>query len=364
MARQSLKFEQWPVPDRDLWQRLVASGHILDDAGPGAHWRLATRRILIRDYGFWLSFLQGAGVELGTKAPDVRVTPGRVRQYILTLSDLAASTQAGAIRALAVLMMRAAPEGNWRWLQALRRPLDAAERAQRGLRKKQRIFASHKLYEAGVQLMEAAGRPTRRSAAACAVDFRDGLVIALLACRPLRIANLAGLRLDYHLTRFRDGYRIDIPAEETKTGQPIEMLFPEALLSALSCYLEMHRPLLLQGGFSDRLWIGRWGSPIKSEKLGLRISEVTERLLGVRVNPHLFRDAAATTIATVDPEHVRMVTPLLGHSTPVTAERYYNQARSIEAGRAHQANIQQLREEMRPLRRRTDPSARRRSCVR
>lgn len=363
MTRDALKFEQWPDADRIMWQLLTASGHILDEAGPGSHWRLGTRRILMRDYGFWLTFLRARAVNLECEAPAARVMPDRVRDYILTLSDLAASTQAGAIRALAVLMMRAAPEYDWRWIRALRRPLDATERAQRGFRKRQRIFASHKLFEAGVQLMESANRPDHRSATGRAVAFRDGLVIALLACRPLRMANLGGLRLDYHLMRSGDGYRIDIPAEETKTGRPIEMLFPEVLLPALYRYLEIHRPLLLAGGVSDRLWIGRWGYPIKSEKLGLRISEVTESLLGIRVNPHLFRDAAATTLATVDPEHVRMVTPLLGHAAPTTAERYYNQARSIEAGRAHQANIRKLREDTRPLRRRAAPSPRRRPCA-
>jgi integrase/recombinase XerD len=355
MTRHSLKFEHWPDVDRALWQRLTASGHILDDAGLGSHWRLGTRRILCRDYGFWLAFLQNCAIDLERDEPHGRVTPDRVRQYIMTLSNLAATTQAGALRGLAVLMMRVAPEKDWRWLNALRRPLDAAERAQRGVRKRQRIVASHKLFEAGVQLMESASQG--QSAAESAVAFRDGLIIALLACRPLRMANMGGLRLGYHLTRSANGYRIDIPGEETKTRQPIEMHFPEVLGPALCRYLEKHRPLLMAGGASDRLWIGRWGEPIKSEKLGLRISEVTERLLGVRVTPHLFRDAAATTIATVDPEHVRMITPLLGHTTPATAEKYYNQARSIEAGRAHQANIRELCGGTRPLRRRAAPSS-------
>ena len=134
MTRQTLKLERWPDADRILWQRLTVSGHILDEAGPGSHWRLGTRRILVRDYGFWLAFLLAEGVDLECEAPEARATPDRVRQYILTLADLAASTRAGAIRALAVLMMRAAPERDWRWLNALRRPLDRAERAKRGFR--------------------------------------------------------------------------------------------------------------------------------------------------------------------------------------------------------------------------------------
>ena len=44
-----------------------------------------------------------------------------------------------------------------------------------------------------------------------AMQFRDGLIIALLAARPLRLRNLAGLELDRTLTRRGEGWWIDIP---------------------------------------------------------------------------------------------------------------------------------------------------------
>ena len=51
------------------------------------------------------------------------------------------------------------------------------------------------------------------------------------------------------------------------------------------------------------------------------------------MTPHLFRDAAATSIAIHDPEHVTNIMPVLGHSTLTTCERHYNQAQGLEAGR-------------------------------
>jgi integrase len=50
------------------------------------------------------------------------------------------------------------------------------------------------------------------------------------------------------------------------------------------------------------------------------------------VNPHLFRDAAATFWALQDPARVRAVSELLGHEPRMT-ERHYNQASGIRAGR-------------------------------
>ena len=52
------------------------------------------------------------------------------------------------------------------------------------------------------------------------------------------------------------------------------------------------------------------------------------------VNPHLFRDAAATTIALDRPEQVRLAAPLLGHRSFATTERHYNLARTAEAATA------------------------------
>jgi integrase/recombinase XerD len=57
----------------------------------------------------------------------------------------------------------------------------------------------------------------------------------------------------------------------------------------------------------------------------------------------LFRDAAATSIAIDDPEHVTNIMRVLGHSTLAKSERHYNQARGLEAGRRYQATIQTIR---------------------
>ena len=69
----------------------------------------------------------------------------------------------------------------------------------------------------------------------------------------------------------------------------------------------------------------------------------TERAFGVSLPPHWFRDAAATTIAVEDPKHVGDAHLVLGHASLTTTERFYNQARSLEASRRHQAMLADLR---------------------
>ena len=344
-----LAIDHWPAADRSMWNEIVASGDILDHAGPGARWRSATRLIISRDYGYWLSFLQSEKVDFALAPPLDRITPERVRKYVVSIGGLAASTCAGRLRAVAIVATCAGGASDWTWLVRMRRSLDAKARRHRGQRKQHRIVASHKLVDAGIRQMRDALLSDCMSFRVRAIAFRDGLMIALLASRPLRRGNFASLRLGYHLHTTPTGYRIEIPNEESKTGQIIETAIPDELVPWLDQYLDVFRPRLLDGAASEHLWISKDGRPYSPKHLGDRITKITRRLVGVAVNPHLFRDCAATTIATVDPEHVRMVTPLLGHRTPVTAERYYNQAGSMEAGRAHQKNIRQLRKKLRPL---------------
>jgi integrase len=65
--------------------------------------------------------------------------------------------------------------------------------------------------------------------------------------------------------------------------------------------------------------------------------------LGKAISPHLFRDCAVTCIALENPRHIRIASPLLGHRTLSTTEKYYNQARGVEASRIMQNYLLSLR---------------------
>ena len=92
------------------------------------------------------------------------------------------------------------------------------------------------------------------------------------------------------------------------------------------------------------LWLSAHGSPITEMALYDRIRQLTAAAFGAAVNPHLFRDAAATSLAIQDPAQVRIAAQILGHASFATTERYYNLARSLDAGQAWQATLDQLRQ--------------------
>ena len=82
---------------------------------------------------------------------------------------------------------------------------------------------------------------------------------------------------------------------------------------------------------------------MKENAIGVRINAETKKAFGHSLNPHMFRDIAATSVAIEDPAHVGVVTRLLGHSSPATAERYYNLAGTIEAVKNWQDEIARRR---------------------
>ena len=73
------------------------------------------------------------------------------------------------------------------------------------------------------------------------------------------------------------------------------------------------------------------------------VTKTTKTLYGAAMNPHLFRDAMATSVAIEDPEHVQIIMSINDHSSLRTDESHYIQAGSIDAGRQYHAMIRKRR---------------------
>ena len=73
------------------------------------------------------------------------------------------------------------------------------------------------------------------------------------------------------------------------------------------------------------------------------VARHTRAAFGRAVNPHLFRDWAATSLAIEDPAHVRIAAQVLGHGAFSTTERHYNLARGQEAATTWHQILEGLR---------------------
>jgi integrase len=175
-------------------------------------------------------------------------------------------------------------------------------------------------------------------ATGAALQYRNGLIIAFLAYCPIRAANLAVIAIGGHLVKRGDAWWLTFVAAETKQRRHLEFPFPAGLAPALERYLMLHRPILAargahRGSAGAALWISQDGGVLTAGGMAQAIERLTEAALGAPINPHLFRDCAATGIAIDAPEHAHIIAPILGHTTPETSERHYNLARGLDAGR-------------------------------
>jgi hypothetical protein len=164
------------------------------------------------------------------------------------------------------------------------------------------------LIRLGIGLMEQA-QPQIEGLNA-AIAYRDGLIIALLACRPIRRRNLAALSIGRQLVRSGNLWHIIFRADETKNHQPYEATIPAFLQPFLERYLGDIRPLFPRAEAHEGLWASAKGGPLSDTALYDLVCKRTRVAFGKPINLHLLR----------------------------AIDKHYIQASQIQAGRAyHQA---------------------------
>jgi integrase/recombinase XerD len=356
--KSGLKLDKWPNADRVAWTRalLYEQGRAATEHG-GSLTHLAAISVcdLALGYGMWLAWLRQEGLLDPLAPPASAVTPGNVRRYIRDLRlQYAPISVVTRISRLYCAAKAVAPTEDWLWLRTewyrLRR------RARAVTDKQLRLASAAELYACGAAEMKDADNNAVATALARALSYRDGLIVAILALRPIRLKNLAGIELGRNLVRRGASFRLKFDATETKTHYPYEAPLPPEIAAYLERYLTYYRPILAGSAQhllpdARRLWLSIRGAALRPNSLYFRIVAVTRKRLGRAINPHAFRSAAATAIAWDAPEHVEITKTVLGHARLSTSEDYYNLAQSSKVSIRHQDMIRALREEARAVRR-------------
>ena len=343
-----LQIEHWPAADRALWESLFTEGNPLDDRGPLVHLRQTSRETLQLRYGRWLKWLADHRPDLLAHPPLERASLDLLKDWLRALEHTAPMTQLMFIDGVLRVMSAAAPERYWSAQKALKARLKRAAGRGDPRRKQGRILSSRALLDAAGMLADVAhARPEGGLMRATAQ--RDAAMVGLLALLPMRRRSLASLSLDSSVFVTEDRIVIALSAELMKTHVPWEAEVPDESAVFLRRYLAESRPVLEQrgDGTDPSLWLDAKGKGVRYDYIEKLIANATERATGVRVPPHFFRDAAATTLARVSPQAAQLIPSVLGHSGFGTAERHYIQAKTIEAGRDFGALIARLRKKSR-----------------
>lgn len=334
----------WPLADQQMWNNLLASASLLDDSGGLSHVRPTTVAMLQNAYRQWLHWLATSEPDALDIAPVERATLPRLRRWYAQMDPLRPMSKLIYIGGVLRILRAAAPDADWRnhtrLLQHLKRLAGNGDRS----RKSGRVLDSGTLLQAGMRHAESSPKknPTPLEAAN---RFQTGLMIAMLALLPLRSSTFRRLEIGSSIHLTADGIEATIPGEMMKSGLPWDAKIPDVLMPLLRRYLDEVRPWLLQRRRKSHnfLWVTSQGEPFKSGYIGVRVALAVTEATGTRVSPHLFRDAAATTVARLSPQSARLIKPILAHSSTETAEHHYIHAGTIEAGRNYAALIRQKR---------------------
>jgi integrase len=339
--RRTLYVDEWPEADRLAWQEACRPTHRLKKGGSASHLAAVSQEDIAKRYGLFLGFLKLNGRLDRNAAAAGRVTPANIEAYI---GNLAVRKVSSVTAWICIYRVRRAaqllsPGGDFNWLAEIEKDLAFVMEPRS---KFDRLVMAEQLLEAGLTLIIEAKNHTRAKFVR-ARGIRNGLMLALLALYPMRRKNFAALGIGKTLRQVKGRWWITLPGRATKMGSPEERPIAEWLSPYIDLYLNEARPVLLKAMKvpTDVLWISsNTGGPMNAGDVGTLISQTTEQTIGIRISPHLFRTAGATTAAVSAGDMPHLATALLGHTHPHVAYENYIRASSLTAIKKFAAVIQ------------------------
>lgn len=174
------------------------------------------------------------------------------------------------------------------------------------------------------------------------------VMIAILLTAPIRVRNLASIRIGHNLirtTRKRDRrYELFFPPEEVKNSVDLSMPLPDWVGTLIDAYIADGRQILLDGP-SEWLFPGLTGGHVSTATITTRLAELSTRHLGIRMTAHQFRHLAGALFLMENPGQHEAVRRLLGHTNLTTTVNFYAGMQQPEASRHYAATIEGHRQE-------------------
>jgi len=323
----AMPFANWPERDQRAWvdAQKGDDDDLLSVDRPAARWRPSTKELYVCRYGIWLNFLDSRNLLDAEKAPEARVTQVQIVDHIKAERALgnSAKTLVNHVVSLRHMFEALAPSLDWRWMLPAIRKLKTKVTTSKN---HSDLPSIRELFELGVSLMRYVEVGKAGTVKQCAVMYRNGLFIAMLAARPfMRRNDITTIKIGDHLVRDGSLYRLRFSNDNMKGGRARGGPLPEMLTPFIDHYIEVRRPVLLlsKPDIDGTLFISGMGLPIYPHAMSHEIGKITEAFFGRRVCTHEFRHATGSSIAKEDPEHVGIVPDILGHSDYRTSESYY-----------------------------------------
>jgi integrase len=244
-------------------------------------------------------------------------------------TQLKASTIVTYLERLRYAAARFAPNANFGWLLRLTQELRPPPRTP-----DMPALTTQQLIRTGLIAMRWARRRlrqwqkkhgSRRYQPRGLVLYRDGLMIVFAALFPLRAENLRELEIGEMFAppnAFDDRYYVKIPANMTKTGEPIQDYVPRQLTAFFDYYFTFIRSRFHAAPTSHQVWLTLEGEDMAYMTLYAAVKRTTLRIAGKSIRPHQFRHAAATASERLGRSSAATAR-IVNHASTQTAKDHY-----------------------------------------
>jgi integrase len=173
--------------------------------------------------------------------------------------------------------------------------------------------------------------------------YRNGLMIAILACLAPRVGSLSKMRLEKNLFWRSGEHWVRLQGSIVKNKRDHEYAIPPQLTPYVSRYLAEIRPLLLDPSYCDAVWGNGQGGALSAQAVQTMLFRESLKKFGHGFGPHIARHALASSLASADPLNPGLAAVVLGVSEGVV-QAHYRQARQRDAALQLQQNLREERE--------------------
>jgi integrase len=184
------------------------------------------------------------------------------------------------------------------------------------------------------QLMQQARLKRRHAPVRAAVLAQIAVAVAILSVAPVRLGNLAGVRLGENLIKPGEPYSIywlTFRKYDVKNQTALQFKLDEMVTGIIDEYVHDFRPALMRGSNTDWLFPGGSGEHKEKISFSSQIVERVQKSTGLRITVHQFRHAAGALILKHRPGEYELVRRTLGHKSIQTTINFYCDLETTQA---------------------------------
>jgi hypothetical protein len=184
------------------------------------------------------------------------------------------------------------------------------------------------------QLMRQARLERRHAPVRAAVLAQIAVAVAILTVAPIRLGNLAGIRLGENLIKPggpQSNYFLAFSKYDVKNRVPLQFKLDETVTTIINEYVHDFRPDVMRGSNADWLFPGESGGHKEKISFSTQIVDRVEKSTGLRITVQQFRHAAGALILKHRPGEYELVRRLLVHKSVQTTIKFYLELETTQA---------------------------------